>query len=106
MRLQEVNTIQFKKAYQLLKNKSDWKLSIQIYHHDFSSESFFSAESDVERIVLDYVDEHRLIITILTNETSYSFSEKNWSVNVDLDESYIAFRSKNDGKTHCIIEFC
>lgn len=106
MRLQEVNTIHFKKAYQLLKAMSDWKLSIQIYHHDFSSGPFFFAESDVERIVLDYVDEHGLIITIMTNETSYSFSEKNWLVNVGVDETYIAFASKNDGETHCIIEFC
>lgn len=100
------NAIKFKKAYQLLKNKSDWKFSIQIYHHDFSSEPLFFAESDVERIVLDYVDEHGLIITIMTKETSYSFSEKNWLVHVDIDEEYISFGSKSDDETFCVIEFC
>lgn len=77
MSFEEKNTLKFKKVCQHLKNKSDWKFSIQIYHHDFNGEPFFHAESNVEKVILDYVDEHGLIITIMTPDSSYSFSEKN-----------------------------
>lgn len=100
------NAAGFQKAYLLLKSKIDWKFSIDIYHHDFSSEPLFSSEVDVERIVWDLIEEHGLIITIMTSDSSYSFSEKNWLVHVDIDETYITFGSKNDDETHCIIEFC
>lgn len=94
----------FKKAYQKLKAKDGWKLSIEFYHHDFISEPFLHGEFDTEKIVLDYVEEHGLIITLIMLETSFSFSEKNWSVHVA--EDYISFGSKHDDDTHCIIEFC
>jgi stress-induced morphogen len=102
--MSDKKTINFKKAYQQLKNKSDMKFSIEIYHHDFSGEPLYNSESYVEKILLDYVDEHGLIITIMTSETTFSFSEKNWLVHVD--EKYVSFGSSNDDDTYCIIEFC
>lgn len=98
------NEINFKNAFQLLKDKVDWKFSVQTYHHDCNSEPFYSAESDVERVVLDHVEEHGLIIVIMTPETMISFSEKNWLTHVGKD--YVTFGSKHDDETHCIIEFC
>lgn len=94
----------FKSAYQKLKSKHDWKFSIELYHHDFNSEPFLHTESYIEKVILDYVDEHGLIITVMTPDATYSFSENNWLVHVDDD--YVSFGSKNDNDTHCIIEFC
>ncbi len=98
------NESEFKKAYLQLRNKSDWRFSTQIYHHDDAGESFYSSESDVEKIILDYVEVHGLIITIITKETLLSFSEENWLAHVD--ERYVSFGSRHDDNTHCIIEFC
>ena len=104
MNLKETNTTEFKRAYQNLKEKSDMKFSIEMYHHDFSGEPTISAESGVEKVLLDYVDEYGLVITIMTSDINYSFSEKNWLAHVD--EDYITFGSANGKGTHCSIVFC
>lgn len=104
MNAKEINTENFKKAYLHLKESSDMKFSTQIYHHDDASEPFLSYESYADKVVLDYVCYHGLVITIITEETILSFNEKNWLVHVDKD--YVSFGSANDNKTHCIIEFC
>lgn len=99
-----IQVVDFKQVYQKLKSKDDWKFSIELYHHDFNSEPFIHTESDIEKIILDYVDEHGLIITVMTTEATFSFSEKNWLVYVDDD--YVSFGSKYDDDTHCVIQFC
>lgn len=96
--------VDFKRTYQKLKDKRDWKFSIELYHNDFSNEPMFHSESYPYKVMLDFVDEHGLIILILTPENAFSFSEKNWSTHAD--EDYVSFGSKNSDQTYCIIEFC
>ncbi len=91
-------------AYRKLKEKSDWKFSIQSYHNDDPSEPHFSSLVDVERINLDNVDGHGFIISILTKESIYSFTEENWTAYTG--EDYISFCSEVDDETHFTIEFC
>src|SRR5699024_1352611 len=99
----EERTQKFLDAFASFKDKSDWKFSIQIYHNDESSQHFFCAQVDVERVLLDYVDGD-FIITIHTEDSSYSFSSSNWLAYVD--SGYVSFGSSFDEKTHCIIEYC
>lgn len=94
----------FRRAYEKLKNKSDRKFSIQIYHHDNNGEPFYSSDSDVEKVILDFVGEHGLIITIITSEIMLSFSESNWLSH--MGDDYVTFGSRKVDETYCIIEFC
>lgn len=94
----------FLKAYLKFKEKQDWKFSIQVYHNDESSEPFHSLEANVERIILDYIEDHDFVVGIHTNESTYSFASDNWLAHVD--DHYVSFGSTHNDKTYCIIEFC
>lgn len=97
------NNFNFRDAYESLKEMEDWKFYIHLYHHDFSGEPQLTVGSYIETLRLDYVSDHGLIITIITTETTLSFSEKNYTVNTSNGD--IVFVSKHDDETHCIIEF-
>lgn len=94
----------FKVVYELLKKMEDWKFSISHYHHDFNDEPFLSIEKHVERLTLDYIDEHGLVITISTGDVILSFSEKNYTTNIS--NGTVVFASNYDNETHCFIDFC
>ncbi len=79
------------------------KINIEFYHHDFESEPFIHVEADVENISIENVDLNGKVITILTNETAFSFTERNHYTNLSNDD--VVFSSKNDDETYCIISF-
>ena len=94
----------FLDAYNSFKDMQSRKFSIEIYHNDESSSPFISSTFDVERVILDYVGEGHFVITIHTEDTSYSFSNENWLAHVGSD--YVSFGSSHDKITHCIIGYC
>lgn len=102
------NSEAFKKSYarmrKVFRETIGVRFNIEYYHFDVDSEPVISIDAEAERLVLDYVDEHGLVISILTKETIVSFSEKNYTTNLCSDNS-VVFVSKNDKKTHCIIQF-
>ncbi|MEN2467993.1 hypothetical protein [Ornithinibacillus sp. JPR2-1] len=89
----------------LLKNAINdlTKVNIQYFHHDFQSEPFLHVEAKVENVMLEHVETHGLVITVLTPETTFTFTERNYYTNLSNDA--VVFSSKNDGETYCIIEF-
>ncbi|WP_337970215.1 hypothetical protein [Virgibacillus salexigens] len=96
----------FKSSFKKLKEKESnslLKMNMEFYHHDFQSEPFLHVEAPVESIFMEHVEEHRNIISILTSETTFTFSEKNYNTNISND--VVVFSSKNDEQTYCIIEF-
>lgn len=93
----------FLDAYSDFKEMQDWMFSIEIYN-DESSEPFICAQVNVERILLDYVEDCHFVITIHTEESTYSFKSKNWLAYVGSD--YVSFGATYDSGTHCIIQYC
>ena len=94
----------FLDAYSDFKEMQDWMFSIEIYHNDESSEPFICTQVNVERILLDYVEDCHFVITFHTEESVYSFSSKNWLAHVG--SGYVSFGSTYDEGTHCIIQYC
>ena len=94
----------FLDAYNNFKDMQSRKFSIEIYHNDESSSPFISSIFDVERVILDYVGSDHFVITIHTEDTSYSFNSENWLAHVGSD--YVSFGSIHDKITHCIISYC
>jgi len=91
----------FKQAYEKLRNERHKRFSIQIYHNDCNSEPFHSSLSEVEGVILDFIDEK--IITVITTDSIISFSEEKWIPYAGGD--YVSFCSIDDAETYCIIEF-
>lgn len=91
-------------AYRKFKDMVDRKFSFQLYHNNEAGEPHFSSMADVERINLDNLEGCGFIISILTEESIFSFSEEDWSAHTG--EDYVTFGSKLDDETHYIIEFC
>lgn len=98
----------FKKSYarmrEVFRETTGVRFNIEYYHFDDDSEPVISIDAEAERLVLDYVPEHGLVISILTKESIIGFSEKNYTTNLGSDNS-VVFASKNDNETHCIIQF-
>ncbi|MBN6206227.1 hypothetical protein JYK21_07170 [Ralstonia pickettii] len=78
-------------------------VNVEFYHHNFQNEPFLHIEASVENISIEEVDEYGKIISILTSETTLSFSENNYHANLSNDD--VVFSSKNDDETYCIISF-
>ncbi|WP_077317617.1 hypothetical protein [Virgibacillus proomii] len=98
----------FKKSYakmrEIVRETVGVRFNIEYYHFDDDSEPVISIDAEAERLVLDYVPEHGLVISILTKESIISFSEKNYITNLSSDNS-VVFASKHNDETHCIIQF-
>lgn len=98
----------FKKSYarmrEVFRETTGVRFNIEYYHFDDDSEPVISIDAEAERLVLDYVPEHGLVISILTKESIISFSEKNYITNLSSDNS-VVFASKHNDETHCIIQF-
>jgi hypothetical protein len=98
----------FQKSYERMKGifqENDLvRFNIEYYHFDTDSEPVISIDAEAEKLVLDYVPEHGLVISILTKESIISFSEKNYTTNLGSDNS-VVFASKHNDETHCIIQF-
>ncbi|OAK70052.1 hypothetical protein [Lederbergia galactosidilytica] len=100
----EFNNFQttFNRLTRQAKNKL-LKINIEFYHHDSASEPFIHVEADIERIFMEIAEPHGKVITILTQETTFSFTERNHHTNLSNDD--VVFSSKNDDETFCIISF-
>ena len=82
------------------------KVDIELYHHDDSSEPFSYISGSILRAFSESVEGHGNIITIITNETSLSFSEKNYNFICGyIEDGIVIFNSKNDDETYCKITF-
>lgn len=95
----------FQTSYKRLIEQPDidlLKINIQYYHHDFQSEPFLHVEAEIDHIIIEHVEDHGLVISILTPETTFSFSERNYNTNLSNDA--VVFSSKYDEETYCIIE--
>lgn len=92
----------YKKLIQQAENDLT-KINIEFYHHDFQSEPLLHIESDVENVIFEDVEGHGKVISILTTEATFSFSERNYHTNLSNDA--VVFSSKHDDETHCIIDF-
>lgn len=79
------------------------KVNIEFYHHDFQSEPFLHLEASVKNVSIEQVEEHGKVISILTPETLFSFSERNYHTNLSNDD--VVFSSKKDDETYCLISF-
>lgn len=95
-------TSSYRKLEQLCKNKV-LKIYIQLYHHDEQSEPCLSIEGDVQNIMLEEVEGHGKVISIMTAETMVTFTEDNYFTNISNDA--VVFSSKKDDETYYIIEF-
>ncbi|API92673.1 MULTISPECIES: hypothetical protein [unclassified Virgibacillus] len=97
----------FKKSYakmrEIARETVGVRFNIEYYHFDDDSEPVISIDAEAESLALDYVDEHGLVISILTKESIISFSEKSYTTNRGSDNS-VVFASKHD-EAHCIIQF-
>ncbi len=78
-------------------------IHISLNHYDDPSEPILFVEGKIKSLLLEEVDGHGKVITITTNETMFSFTEKNYNAKISVNA--VVFNSKHDNETYYIIEF-
>ena len=92
-------------SYEKIKEQTDEgiKFFIEFYHQDDQGEPFLFTSFYSDRIKLDHVSGHGMIINIFSKEITASFSQKKYNTNVS--DGSVVFSSKNDVETYCVIDF-
>ncbi|MBT2600916.1 hypothetical protein J7E18_16405 [Oceanobacillus sp. ISL-73] len=101
-----LNLNSFNRTYKKIVEKADndlIKLNVEFYHHDFQSEPILHMEAKIQNVLFDKSRDDGSVITIMTNESYLSFTEKNYYTNLSGDD--VVFSSKHNAETYCIIQF-